>query len=180
MRRWPALPGTSRFPELNVRTYVALDERPGVWFFSLDAANRLAVWTARRLFHLPYAYARMRVRHSGAEVDYRSTRPSGPEFEASYGPRGLPARTEPGSLDYWFTERYCLYAQGREGHLYRADIHHQPWPLQAAEADVRRNDMLGVHGMVVQGPAPQQHFAHRLEVVVWSPERVGKTVPVAR
>lgn len=173
LRRWPALPGTSRFPELNVRTYVTLAERPGVWFFSLDAANRLAVWTARWLFHLPYAHARMEIDLRGNRVDYRSTRPSGPGFEANYGPEGPPQRTAAGTLDHWLTERYCLYARARSGHLYRAEIHHEPWPLQSAVADVRRNDMLRIHGIGVQGSAPQRHFARRLDVLVWSAERVA-------
>ena len=179
LRNWPALPGVSRFPELNVRTYVTLEGRPGVWFFSLDAANRLAVWTARRFFHLPYAYARIQVRRTGDQIEYHSARPSGPGFEATYRPHGSPTRTVPGSLAQWFTERYCLYAQARSGQLSRAEIHHKPWPLQQATADVRRNDMLRLHGIDVQGPAPQQHFAQKLEVVVWSPEQVGHAVPIA-
>lgn len=173
LRHWPALPGLSRFPELNVRTYVALDGRPGVWFFSLDAAHRLAVWTARRWFHLPYVYARMRVRRSGDRVEYESVRPAGPGFAATYGPQGDPEYAAAGTLAHWLTERYCLYAQARSGGLFRAEIQHPPWPLQPATAEVRRNDMLRVHGIAVQGPAPEQHYAHRMQVVVWSPQRIA-------
>ncbi len=66
----PPLPGLHAFPELNVRTYVTRDGRPGVWFFSLDAANRLAVWTARRFFHLPYFHAAMTCRADGDGIEH--------------------------------------------------------------------------------------------------------------
>src|ERR1700758_2464987 len=63
----PPLPGLARFPELNVRTYVAYKDKPGVYFFSLDAANFPAVWAARTFFHLPYFYARMSAIHDKEE-----------------------------------------------------------------------------------------------------------------
>lgn len=168
-RPWPAIPGLSAFPELNVRTYVTHRERPGVWFFSLDAANRLAVWVARRRFHLNYVYARMTVRHDHTRVRFHAARPSGITFDAIYQPTGPVQPAVPGSLPHWLTERYCLYARspGRVGRLHRAEIHHAPWPLQPAHAAVRRNDLLGEHGIVVGGPPPLAHFAARIEVAVW-------------
>jgi len=172
LRRCPAVPGLSRFPELNVRTYVRLADRPGVWFFSLDAANQLAVWVARWLFQLPYVYARMRVRRTGDRVDYDSRRRDGTAFAVDYRALGDPARAMPGTVEHWLTERYCLYARSGAGALHRAEVHHAPWSLQPAAAHVRRNDLLGVLGIAVTGPAPQQHYARRLDVVVWSPERV--------
>lgn len=172
LRSWPALPWVSRFPELNVRTYVTWRGQPGVWFFSLDAGNRLAVAVARRWFHLPYVHARMRVRQVGERVIYRSVRADGPTFEAGYGPTGPPLRSEPGSLDHWLTERYCLYAVAPSGSLHKTEIHHEPWPLQEASATVLRNDMLEVHGIRVTGQATHVRFARRLEVVVWSLEPV--------
>ena len=73
--RWmPPIPGTSSFPELNVRTYVNYGGKPGVFFFSLDAASRLAVWGARAAYHLPYFYARMKVRTEKDRVHYDSFR----------------------------------------------------------------------------------------------------------
>src|SRR5262249_49930986 len=75
LRYLPALPGLSAFHETNVRTYVHLGGRdPGVWFFSLDAANTPAVWAARRFYHLPYWRSDMGLRRDGSEVAYRSTR----------------------------------------------------------------------------------------------------------
>lgn len=168
MRPLPPVPGASHFPELNVRTYVRHGDRPGVWFFSLDAANRLAVWVARTFFHLPYVFARMEARRNNNGIAYRSRRPDGPAFEGTYAPVGKVALTEPDSLEHWFTERYCLYSQSARGQIHRADIHHAQWPLQPAEAEIRHNDMLTVHGIEVDGPAPHQHYAKKLEVLVWS------------
>jgi len=74
--RWsPAVPGVSNFHETNVRTYVHYQGGEcGVWFFSLDAANRLAVTLARRFWHLNYHLARMLLSRNGDEVQYRSAR----------------------------------------------------------------------------------------------------------
>jgi uncharacterized protein YqjF (DUF2071 family) len=166
-RGWPGVPGASTFPELNVRTYVRWADRPGVWFFSLDAASRLAVWAARRLYQLPYEFARMAVRRAGERFEYRSERPSGHGFAATCGATGPVATPAAGSLEHWLTERYCLYARSASGGLSRAEIHHAPWPLQPAEADVRRNDMLRVHRIDVAGPAAHLRYAARMDVVVW-------------
>jgi hypothetical protein len=172
----PDLPWLSAFPELNLRLYVDVGGKPGVWFLSLDAGNPLAVWAARRLFHLPYFHSRMRLDTQGdGAVSYRSfrlRRPRGLEFHASYGPIAAPARAAPGTLEHWLTERYCLYAMSPRGELFRSEVHHQPWPLQAAQGEIIRNDLLLPHGIEFSGQ-PLLHFARRLDVVVWSPRRVA-------
>lgn len=178
-RPLPPLPGLSRFPEMNVRTYVRFGDRPGVWFFSLDATNRLAVWAARRWFHLPYHYARMEARRIGDEVRYRSTRPTGAGFEATYAPTGPAAPSAAGTLEAWLTERYCLYARAPSGVLFRADIHHAPWALQPARATVGCNDMLSVNGIAVGGPAEHLRYAAKMSVVVWSAERITRAAGAA-
>ena len=170
---WPAVPGTSTFPELNVRTYVTRGERPGVWFFSLDAGNRLAVLAARTVYHLPYIHASMSTWRSGDRVEYRSDRSTGIGFHASYQPTGPVFRAPPGTLEHWLTERYCLYARSSSGGLYRAEIHHAPWPLQPATVRISQNDMLAIHDLPDSAGPPLVHFAGRLDVVVWLPTRVG-------
>lgn len=174
-RDCPRLPGAARFEELNVRTYVTLGERPGVWFFSLDAASRLAVWGARRLYHLPYTHARMRHESSGEEIHYHSERRDGTGFTAHYAASGPVGRSQPGTLEHWLTERYCLYAQDGAGRLYRAEIQHEPWPLQRAMAQIERNDMLLANRVPACGLPAQLHFSRRLEVVVWPLEEVRVT-----
>jgi hypothetical protein len=175
MRRpLPDLPWISAFPELNVRLYVEHEGRPGVWFLSLDATNPLAVWAARRFFHLPYYQARIGIRGSGDVFDYTAQRKGpAPRLDVSYGPVSPPYESTPGTLEHWLTERYCLYAKAPDGSIWRNDVHHASWPLQAAEADFRHNSYLSIHGLNILGVPPLHlHFARRVDVVVWKGTRV--------
>lgn len=165
MRGVPPLPGLSTFPELNVRTYVRHGDRPGIWFFSLDAGSRLTVLGGRLLFMLPYCYAIMHTEQRQARTQYRSLRSAETRFVASYGPTGPVHKAEPGSLAHFLTERYRLYATERET-LSFADIHHVQWPLQPGEVEIERNDMLAANRLSAAG-APMVHFAKRLDVVIW-------------
>jgi uncharacterized protein YqjF (DUF2071 family) len=177
----PAFSGLSAFPELNVRTYVSLQGKPGVWFLSLDAANRLAVWAARRFFHLPYFHAAMSVHSSGPGFTYQSRRLPQEDhpvlFLGSYHPISSSYEAKPGGLDHWLTERYCLYARSAAGNLYRTEVHHVPWPLQHAEADVTVNSMLDPHGLDIPSTPPVLHFARSLDVAVWPPEKLRLDEP---
>lgn len=172
---WPSVPGLSAFPELNVRTYVTHGGKPGVWFFSLDAPKWLAVRVARLTFRLPYMDARMQCEHRRGWVEYRSERthrgePAG-AFEGRYRPTGPQFRSQPGSIEAFLTERYALYALGRGGRVLRGDIHHEPWPLRPAQAEVRANTMAAAAGVDVGDPCRPAlcHFAERLEVPAWWP-----------
>lgn len=172
----PALPGLSAFPELNVRTYVVADGRPGVWFFSLDATQRLAVRMARYGFHLPYFDADIRIdAHDDGWIRYESVRThrgaAALEFRARYRPSGDVFRAAPGSLDEWLTERYCLYA-ATPRKLMRGEIHHAPWPLQQAECVLERNTLAGDLGIALDEPPVSRLFARRLDVVAWANSRV--------
>ena len=173
MRRpLPDLPFVSAFPELNVRTDVTRAGKAGVWFLSLDATNPLAVWAARRFFFLPYRRARMSLELRGEEIRYRSRRP-GARFAGAYRPTSAPYLSKSGSLEHFLTERYCLYAAAPDGSLWRNDVHHAPWPLQAAEASIEQNTMLELHGVPAPGPPALLHFAKCVHVVVWNAERVS-------
>jgi uncharacterized protein YqjF (DUF2071 family) len=165
--RWtPPIPGLSSFPELNVRTYVRLEDKAGVYFFSLDAGTRLAAWSARLSYRLPYFYARMAVEHDQGWIRYRSVRDRRPQFRARYRPVAPVELRARGTLEHWLTERYCLYT-ARGGSLYRAEIHHRPWPLQNAEAEIETNTMAQAAGIMLPQAVPLLHFAKRLEVLVW-------------
>lgn len=174
MRRpLPDVPGISAFPELNVRLYVEADGKPGVWFLSLDATNALAVWAARRFFHLPYHRARMSLVPSGEDIEFRSDRLKGSaRFSASYRPLGAPYESTPGTLEHWLTERYCLYARSPSGQLLRNEVHHLPWPLQSAEAEIKVNTMLAPCGISLPETTPILHFARQIDVIVWDAEEV--------
>jgi uncharacterized protein YqjF (DUF2071 family) len=174
----PPLPFVSEFPELNVRTYVTYGGKPGVYFFSLDAGNALAVYGARMLYHLPYFRASMSVRESrDGTIHYQSRRThrSAPaaEFSARYRPSGAVTHSKPGTLDHWLTERYCLYALDTARRVYRTEIHHHPWPLQPAEVEIERDTMAAAAGLTLPMEPTRLSFSRRLDVVVWAPERVG-------
>lgn len=175
----PSVPWLSAFPELNVRTYVVAEDRPGVYFFSLDAANPVAVALARSFFHLPYLNARMRCVLTGDTVVYtshRSDHRAAPaELIGTYRPVGPVFVPRPGTLEHWLTERYCLYTEHR-GTLYRGDIHHVPWPLQPAEAEFTRNTLARSHGIDLPETAPLLHYSHLQEVVVWPLQTVPLTL----
>ena len=172
-RGLPPLPGLSTFPELNVRTYVRVGARAGVYFLSLDAGNPIAVEVARSVFHLPYLRARMRVERRADGVHYASQREDRrappAELRASYRPTGPVFHAAPGTLEHFLVERYCLYTTDGGGRPLRADIFHPPWPLQHAQAEFERETMLLGHGLHVPEVAPLLHFAARQEVRVWRP-----------
>lgn len=166
------LPGPRSFAELNVRTYVRYRDKPGVWFFGLDAASRLGVWGARKFFHLPYFNADMRTARRDGWVEYRSRRRdlrTGPGvFEGRYRPVGRRLETRPDSLEHWLTERYCLYAMEPGRRVRRGEIHHPPWPLFAADAEIEVNSVTEAHGIDLDlGDGPLLHFVHRIDVVGW-------------
>jgi uncharacterized protein len=165
--RWTyPVPRLSTFPELNVRTYVTVDGKPGIYFFSLDAASALAVATARRFYRLPYFWAEMSVRREHEEVAYRSRRrgQQGRRLTTRYRADGPTFQAEPGSLEHFLTERYCLYTVD-EGVVLRADIHHPPWPLHSARADLRINTM-APPGIELRDE-PLLHSADRQDVLIW-------------
>ena len=169
LRGTPPVPGLSRFPETNVRTYTTIDGKPGIYFLSLDAASRLAVAGARATYRLPYHRANMAIERSGEEIRYRTRRVE-PEAElvARYRPDGPVFHAQRGTLEYFLTERYCLYVLDRSQSILRADIHHPPWPLQPAVAEVERNTMTAAYGIELAGE-PLLHFAARQDVVIWPP-----------
>jgi uncharacterized protein len=175
----PALPWVSAFPEINVRTYVRVGHKRGVYLFSLDAGNPLAVGVARTLFHLPYYFASMNVVTDEGTIRYRSRRSGtgSPEarFIAAYRPVGGIFRAQRDSLEYFLTERYCLYTVDTSGQPRRLDIHHRPWTLQSATVTFQSNTMTDAVGIALPALPPLLHFAKRQDVVAWLP-----TVPEGR
>jgi uncharacterized protein YqjF (DUF2071 family) len=166
------VPGVSAFPEINVRTYVTVDGKPGIFFFSLDAASRLAVAAARRAYRLPYFHARMAIEREAGAVRYASERidgerPAPAEFRGRYRPVGVASPPRAGTLEHFLTERYCLYTLDDALRVQRADIHHPPWPLQAAEAEIAANTMGAEIGFALDGE-PLLHYARRQDVVFWA------------
>lgn len=172
-----SIPVISHFAEINVRTYVTYRGIPGVYFFSLDAANLSAVLGARFLYALPYYHARFSVTHEGADTHYSSRRlqrPKPAEFRASYRPISdvHPWQSPAESLERFLAERYCLYAV-TDRHVYRTVVHHLPWPLQSASAVIEHNTMTHPLGIPLKGQPPLLHFSKFMDVLTWLPEEVG-------
>jgi uncharacterized protein YqjF (DUF2071 family) len=167
----PCIPGLNAFHELNVRTYVHYDGMPGVWFFSLDANHKPAVWTARNFFNLPYYDATMELEQKDQTIKYssRRTRASGPpaEFRATWEIGEPIEQTQPSSLEFFLTERYCLYATRGEK-LFRLRIFHPPWPLRKARvADDFHSTMIEALGIETPKVAPLLNYAEALKVDIW-------------
>ncbi len=174
-RPWPVLPGFGSFPELNLRTYVEAEGKPGVWFFSLDAASWPIVLGGRLLYGLPYYRARMSLSVGDGEYRIDSVRRDGrARFAARYRPRGPVFHARPGSFEHWVAERYCLYARARDGSLGRVEVHHAAWPLQQVEVEVEHDSLLPGSGLGVGGEPEVSHFSRGVDVVSYALERVVK------
>jgi uncharacterized protein YqjF (DUF2071 family) len=172
-RGLPSFPWVSAFPELNVRTYVVRNGKPGVYFFSLDAANPIAVATARVLFHLPYYPAKMHVETADGWVHYESRRTSNARRAAlscRYRATGGMTEPAPGTLEYFLTERYCLYVVDSGSRVRRLEIHHRRWRLQPAELEVSTNTMTEAAGISLPSMTPLLHFSERQDMVAFPME----------
>lgn len=174
-RGFPSVQGLSHFPELNVRTYVTNRGKPGVYFFSLDAGNPIAVAIARSVFHLPYFNATMKCEKRGGIVHYSShrTHHNAPvaDYVAHYRPIAPVEYAPQGTIAHWLTERYSLYTSFRN-QLYRGEIHHKQWPLQAAELEIEQDTMALSHKIHLPDTAPLLHYSEQQEVLIWPLHRV--------
>jgi uncharacterized protein YqjF (DUF2071 family) len=164
----PAVRGLSAMHELNVRTYVHLKGTPGVWFFSLDCNSAAAVFGARTFYYLPYHNAEIALEQTDSRIDYSSIRSDKPAatFRAAWH-IGEPLPTsDPDSLEFFLTERYCLFS-AHKNNLYRSRIHHQPWSLQTATLDSHSSTMIEALGLNEPSGPPLLHYAEELAVDIW-------------
>jgi len=158
------------FGELNLRTYVTDGETPGVYFYNLDADDRLSVALARRLFELPYYRASMTVDRTADGVRFRSRRTDGrapaADFDATYGPAEGAETHEPAprSLESFLVSRYRFYVADDSGQIYFADIGHDPWPLRAGTVEVRENDLFEANGFDHPDGDPVVHYSPGIDV----------------
>ena len=182
----PPVPGLSNFHECNVRTYVHVEGRdPGVWFFSLDAANPIAVRIARATWKLPYFYARMRLTKTAEpdpEVDYQTERlwpgPLPAACTVRYRPTGTVTPAAPGTLEHFLAERYLLYVSDR-GRLLSGHVHHVPYPLQRAEVDALEESLIAAAGIRRPDEAPLAHYAAGVRVHVFGLTPAGAAAATA-
>jgi uncharacterized protein YqjF (DUF2071 family) len=168
------VPTAHAFPELNLRTYViGPDGRAGVYFFSLDAGSLLAVVGARVGFGLPYFWASMQERVDGDTVHYRSRRRLGPPagFTAHFRSLGRPAAED--DLRRFLTERYALFVR-RFGSVQIGEIHHAPWQLEEAEAEITENSLPASFGFTLPNRPPVLHYSRELEMQAWTLRHSGR------
>ncbi|MHC5023234.1 MAG: YqjF family protein [Planctomycetota bacterium] len=170
----PPIPTMHHFHECNVRTYVSREGEAGVWFFSLDAASRLAVWGARRRWNLNYLHARMSLVREGDTIRYAVQRAGEPEvsMRCTWTAGEARPRSTPGSLVHFLTERYQLYVVDRRGRPWRGRIWHEPWRLREATLESLEDDLVAAAGIDVSGAGPP-HLLHADEIATqaWGLER---------
>ena len=164
----PAMPGLNAMHELNVRTYVHLNGTPGVWFFSLDCNNAAAVFGARTFYYLPYYNAELTLKQADSKVDYSLDRTDKPKanFRATWHIGTSLPTSEPDSLEFFLTERYCLFSE-HKSELYRSQIHHQSWPLQTATLDSHTSTMIDALNLPEPTDPPVLHYAEEIAVEIW-------------
>ncbi|MFD3259787.1 YqjF family protein [Paenibacillus lentus] len=167
--RFRGMPVSSTFPELNVRTYVTINGKPGVYFFSLDATNLPMVAFAQKFCYLPYSHANIDIQRNGDSITFKSRRKKDTaiRLDCSYCPTSKPFLAARGSFDEWLTERYCFYTTNAKGRVLRCDILHRPWPLQRAEAEIRENTVLLAQNIVVEQVPPVLHYSQGVVVRIW-------------
>jgi uncharacterized protein YqjF (DUF2071 family) len=155
------------FPELNFRTYVRFRGQGGIFFFSLDAGSLAAVLGARAFFRVPYFHSRMQIAREGSQVEFKSDRRfSNASFRAKYRPISAVYEAAPESLEHWLTERYCFFTT-MKGKVFRTDIHHLPWPIQKAEAEISMSTLAGGAGLSLDSPPALVGYVKQQEVLVW-------------
>jgi hypothetical protein len=173
------IPGFGRFPDLSLRTYVRdrFTGAAGIYSFSIDAGSLLAVLAARMIYHLPYHWADMRMDQRGErEVTFFSRRRLARSeiiFNAQYrglGPTSKLADPRPGSLEHFLSERSWLFSTNRAGEPVRIHLHHVPWPLEEAEAEIERNDLPASIGLRLPDCKPVLYYSRRLAVYLWPAE----------
>ena len=177
----PPILGARSFPDLSLRTYVREKRTgtPGVCCLSLDSSNLLAVAAGRAIYRLPYHWAEMRLeQRTEREFSFYSRRRFAGRpvvFKARYrglGPSRKLAESRLGTLEYFLTERYCLFSSNGAGQIIRANLHHASWPLEEAEAEIEQNDLAAVLGIKLPDLEPVLHYSRQLAVYIWPAELV--------
>lgn len=172
----PSVPGLSSFLQLNARTYVTHGKESGVFFFSIDVSNAIAVWMARNFFHLPYFRAQMSATSEADKIKFKSSRTHQGARKATFDCEWIPGRPLPAGrsndLAVFLTERGRLFTVHR-GRAYENRIWHEPWTLRSARITKLETNIFEVNGL---GPAqgdPLVHYCDETATEVW-PQRESK------
>jgi uncharacterized protein len=170
----PPIPGFSEFNEINVRTYVVHDGKPGIWFFSLDASKMIATIGARVFFGLPYYSAGIEFLKAQREYRFDMRREIGTDAHfRSHWTRGMRLRApDTDSLAFFLVERYALFTEAL-GNLNMTRVYHHPWILDEVTKVSIESTLVSALGLAEPAGEPLAHFSScPMTVQVWAPERV--------
>lgn len=168
-RHLPFFKPISDFHEINVRTYVTKNNKPGVYFINIEAQKAVSVFLSRNISGLPYEKAVMHRKEQPALCIYTSSNlPKKFHLHAEYEITKKDITKTP--LDLFLTERYCLYVPV-QNQFYRYNIHHVAWPLQAVTIHkLTLQYQIGHFWVNSNTPPLLSHYSEGVKVVAWSRE----------
>jgi len=170
--RWfPPLPWISGCPGVAVRTCVTVNGRPGIWYFSLDGANRIALFLARRMLAFPCQESKINMQDDGAWRRLRCQRiakgNTAAELDVEYRAFGTASIQPPGTIAHWLTKRNRMFACNRNGTILQRDLEHAPWSMQSAQAIIHTNTIVQPLGLALPDQCPQLFYSSRNQVGAW-------------
>ncbi|KAB2334776.1 DUF2071 domain-containing protein [Cytobacillus depressus] len=164
------------FPEINVRTYVQCDDKPGIYFLSIDVGDWASYTIAKRWFRLPYFSSHVSFQKEDQTFQFGSKRKGNSNSPITFNGKYIPLPKifypKKGTLDHWLTERYCLYSKDQRGNLYCGEIHHRPWPLQYAESEIHMNTLLSPFNIDLNEVKPISHYSKGVDSLIWNIKKV--------
>lgn len=175
-RGFPFLSLVPKFAEVNVRTYVHYNGKPGVLFMSLDVGDWASLNIAKRWYHLPYSQANVSYQQKHHVFHFEGRRKEQNNIpvllRGSFTPHSEIFFPKEGRIDHWVTERYCLYSTDKRGNLFRGEIHHPPWPLQKADVDIIENTLFTPFQLDMEGEKPLSHYSKGVDTVFWNIKKI--------
>lgn len=172
-RGLPTISVTPKFSEVNVRTYVEYEGKPGVYFLSLEVGDWASLTIAKKWYHLPYQHADISIEKKGQTYYYESIRKGNTTITSKgmYTPLLDECIPKEGTLDHWLLERYCLYSTNSQTNLYCGEIHHRPWTLQKVKVEIMKNTLFTSFNMDLD-IEPIYHFSKGIDTLFWNIKRV--------
>ncbi|MBS4188956.1 DUF2071 domain-containing protein [Bacillus sp. FJAT-49705] len=171
-RGFPPISILPPFPEINVRTYVQYNGKPGVYFLSLDVSDWASYTLAKRWFHLPYHSANISIKQKDLSFHFESIRKKSKIYpilcKGTFSPLPEVYFPKEGTLDHWLTERYCLFSTNNKGRIFCGEIHHRPWPLQKANSEIYKNNLFSPFKIDLSGVQPISHFSKGVDSLIWN------------
>ncbi|MBS4202106.1 DUF2071 domain-containing protein [Bacillus sp. FJAT-49732] len=172
LRGFPPVSFRPAFPEINLRTYVKCDNKPGIYFLSLDVDDWTSYTLAKRWLNVPYHPAKISIQKNVDTFHYESLRMGSSNTpivcKGSFTPQSNIFHPNSDTIDHWLSERYCFFSNDQRSNMYCLDIHHHPWPLQKADAVIKKNDLFKPFSFHLEDEKPILHFSQGVEALIWN------------